>query len=387
MFGRGPGDWGASRLVRSRDLIASPLLERRRRRRARAGGAGDQPADAAIRGSELSMSTSRLTSLLAPDVVAATWLPFALPRGLGLARTHRFDCVITSGPPRSAHLVGLALRARGVPWIADFRDGWRFEAIRPHLSQAADRLDRRLEQLVATRADVVTAVTPGLTEDLVSRLGAHAVTVTNGFDPADVVTSTRDGPDLFSPERHSLLYTGSLRPTQFAPFARAFGALLKGRPELASRLEIAFVGPRWEGVGELAEEHGLAGVRWVPPVAREQVLRLQRKADSLLVLLEPDRPGLVTTKLYEYLAADRPMLVVGPDGDAAQVLAEAGGGFCVPAVPEELSWALDRLLAGEPPPPGSAGRNAYSYPQIAARMAEQVEAAIARCAGHGSGQD
>jgi hypothetical protein len=138
------------------------------------------------------------------------------------------------------------------------------------------------------------------------------------------------------------------------------------------------VGPRWEGVQELADEHGLTSIRWVPSLPRPEVLALQRSADSLLVLLEPERPGLITTKLYEYLAADRPMLVVGPEGDATTLLEDTGGAFSIRATPEQLSRGFEKLLAGDAPPPGRAGRDAYSYPQIAARMMEQVEVAIAR---------
>ena len=187
MFGRGPGHWGAARVVRTRDVMASPLLEQRRRRRSRNGSAAAAPAETEVR-------DSRLSGLFVPDVSAATWVPFALPRALELTARHRFDCVVTSAPPRSTHLLGLALHARGLPWVADFRDGWTFEAVRPEFAPLADRLDRWLERLVAVRADVVTTVTPSLTEDLSTRLGARAATVTNGFDPAEGATSAAPTP-------------------------------------------------------------------------------------------------------------------------------------------------------------------------------------------------
>ena len=62
-----------------------------------------------------------------PDLAVGTWLPFALPRALSLARKGDFDVVLTTSPPQSAHLVGLALARRGLPWIAELRDGWTFE--------------------------------------------------------------------------------------------------------------------------------------------------------------------------------------------------------------------------------------------------------------------
>lgn len=375
MFGRGSGHWGASRVIRTRESLASPLLEKRRRWKLRLA----RPAaakESATTGSE--MRESRLTHLVPPDVAALTWIPFALPRALRLASSGRYDCVITSGPPPSTHLIGLALHARGLPWIADFRDGWNFEQPgRPPLVAPAAWLDRHLERLVASRADLVTTVTPRLTEDLTSRLGARAVTVTNGFDPAETVSASSDGARLLSADRHSMLYTGSLYPARFAPFAHALATVLRDRPELADRLEVVIAGPRWEGVADVACQERLASVRWEPSLPRPEVLRLQRQADSLLVLLEPDRPGLVTTKLYEYFGATAPVLLFGPPGDAAEILADAGGGFSFAPTAAGLASALDRLMAGDPPPEGVNGREAYTYPRIAERMAEQIELAIA----------
>ena len=114
--GDGPIE-GAAAVVRTGDLMLTPLNWRRRHFRAFAGeqiGGYVQP--------------SVLERVVVPDVALATWLPYALPRALRLGRG-RFDVVVTSAPPQSAHLVGLALKRRGLRWIADFRDGWRFE---PH---------------------------------------------------------------------------------------------------------------------------------------------------------------------------------------------------------------------------------------------------------------
>ena len=380
MYGRGPARWGPARIVRTRDAIASPVLELRRRLRSQAAvPPGTDAATGDRNGAQTAgeIRTSRWTSFVVPDAAVATWLPFALPRALELNARHGYDCVITSAPPRSTHLIGLALQAAGLPWIADFRDGWNFEVVRPELAPPAAWLDRRLEQLVATRADVATAVTSSVTGDLVSRLGARAATVSNGFDPAEVIDDPGGSSELLAPDRHSVVYTGSLYPTRFAPFARALAAVERDHPELASGMEIVIVGPSWEGVRELAEAEQLSMVRWSPPLPRGEILRLQRQADSLLMLVEPERPGMATTKLYEYLAAERPVLAVGPEGEASRILAETGGGLSSPATPESLAAALARLLAGEAPSADGAAREAYAYPRIAARMAEQVESAIA----------
>ena len=94
---------GAERLVRTRDVLSSRLNWRR--------GHFD-----AIQGRQqgAASGSSALESIVVPDLGLVGWLPFALPRALSLARSQRFDCVITTSPPQSAHLAGLAVQRAGV---------------------------------------------------------------------------------------------------------------------------------------------------------------------------------------------------------------------------------------------------------------------------------
>jgi hypothetical protein len=112
--GSGPIE-GAAHVVRTRDLLVSRLNWRRQNFASLTEGGGSYAA-----------APSPITAWLVPGVETVSWLPFALPRAAGLVRHQRVDCVITTAPPFAGHLVGLALHARGVPWVADFRDGWRF---------------------------------------------------------------------------------------------------------------------------------------------------------------------------------------------------------------------------------------------------------------------
>jgi glycosyltransferase involved in cell wall biosynthesis len=110
---------------------------------------------------------------------------------------------------------------------------------------------------------------------------------------------------------------------------------------------------------------------------RDQALALQRAADALLLLASPQRTQLLNFKLFEYLAAGRPILALAAGTEAGRVVEETGGG----AVPADdvaaIVGALRRLVAGglTPPAPGVSG--AYSYPSVAERMAEVAEAAVA----------
>ena len=87
------------------------------------------------------------------------------------------------------------------------------------------------------------------------------------------------------------------------------------------------------------------------------------------------RRGEATGKLFEYLGAERPVLVLGDDSEAARIVREAGAGLAAPSAdPEAIAAALERLPETAPP----AAPPAYSYPELARRFAELVELARER---------
>src|SRR5436190_1355490 len=93
--GRGPVP--GARVVRTRDAMVSTLNWRRESFAALAGGSDDRGYEA---------RPSRLASLFVPDLAVAGWLPFVLQRMRALAVD--VDAVVTTSPPHSGHLVGLA---------------------------------------------------------------------------------------------------------------------------------------------------------------------------------------------------------------------------------------------------------------------------------------
>jgi glycosyltransferase involved in cell wall biosynthesis len=364
---------GATRTIRTRDLMVSPLNWRRANFEA-VTGSGDAGYDA---------TPSVFASLVVPDLELVGWLPFALPRALGIARRERIDCVITSSPPHSGHLVGLALQARGVPWVADFRDGWRFEPTRPRFPLAAQRgLDAGLERLVARRADAVVGVTPPITDDLRDRLGADAITITNGFDPGETPRPPEDWRPPLAEDRHSLVYTGSLSyaGNSAEPLLRALDILAAEEPAVRDRLEVVVAGPVTSTEREALERRD--GVQVLGRLDRQRTLTLQRAGDSLILFALDHRPSVATGKLYEYLAADRPILVVGARSVAAEIVRSTGAGSCVPADdPPAIARALATLVRANGAQRGGDRAlilERYGYQSLARQMAERVETAIAR---------
>lgn len=361
---------GAARLVRTRDVLSSRLNWRR--------GHFD-----AIQGRQqvAASASSPLESLVLPDLGLVGWLPFALPRALALARRQHFDCVITTSPPQSAHLVGLALRRTGIPWVADLRDGWTFDPPRgPWPTSLQYAADRALEEAVLGRADRIVAVTAPIADDLAERLGREVAVITNGFDPEETESGAAPVNGLLTAGRHSLVHTGRAGVAGRSPRSLVEGLveLRRGWPEAAERLEVVFAGPTTAEERALLADERLGGMaRSVGTLERPLALALQRAADSLLVVAEgASLRSVATNKLFEYLAAGRPVLVLGEGSEAARIVHEARAGIVAPGSdPVAVAAALRRLVAGEIQPSG-AGLDGFAWPLLAERFEEEIERAV-----------
>jgi glycosyltransferase involved in cell wall biosynthesis/SAM-dependent methyltransferase len=348
---------GAAEVIRTGDLLSSRLNWRRGHFQALSGNAAAGYA-----------RPSRLEAVAVPDLAVLTWMPAALLRAFRL-RGRRFDCVITSSPPPSTHVVGWALQKRGSCWIAELRDGWTFEPPRPAWPFGLQRCaDRALERSLLKHADAVVAVTDPIVEDARRRLGVDAHLITNGFDPESV--PKQPDADTFTAGKHSLLHTGriALARSSPRPLLEALRRLRTSAPATSEQLEVVFAGPL------SAEEHDELGapdlrgsVRVLGPVPHDRALGLQRGADSLLVITEgAQRRSVATGKLFEYLAAARPILVLGAGTEAARIVEEAGAGFAAPAdEPDAIADALRRLVEETPAAAAPEAVERYSYPALA----------------------
>lgn len=375
--GSGPID-GAARVVRTRDVMASQLNWRKSGFEALLGQAnGDQPASVAA------PPPSKLEDVVVPDLALVGWLPFALPAALRVAQQERPDVVWTTGPPPSTNFVGLALQRRlGLPWIADIRDGWRFERNHGDFPLAPQRaLDAYLDRTLTRAADRVTAVTQPIAHDAHERLGAaHATAISNGFDLEELDDLAGPPPDgLLDPQRHSLLYTGRLGYVKRSPAALLAGlrALKAEHPQIAQRIEVLFAGPLEDDERAQIEDPELSGMtRVLGSLDRETTMRLQRATDTLL-LITTGNPSETGQKLFEYLAADRPVFVVGDRTEAARIVTAAKAGSTAPMEdPSAIARALAELVEGrvEIAPGGVAER--FHYAALAEELEAEIEAAI-----------
>jgi glycosyltransferase involved in cell wall biosynthesis len=280
--------------------------------------------------------------VLVPDA-SAPFLLTAVPAAIRLVRRHGIDVVVTSSPPGSVNLVGAAVkRATGARWVADLRDSLLSH---PHRRQDV-RGERRVARLVARRADAIVCVSPAAVEEMRALSPAGPVElIDHGADFDDF-----DGLEYRRTERFRITHTGTIFGRRDPkPFLRA---LARAEADVVAR----FVGDFREADRATIDELGLGErVELVPYLPRREALALQRDSDALLLLI-PAGEGrgrfVVSTKVFEYLAAGRPILASVPeDGAAAALLRETGTGTVVPpddvdAIAEALSALVGRWRDG-----------------------------------------
>jgi glycosyltransferase involved in cell wall biosynthesis len=318
--------------------------------------------------------------VLVPDE-NVSWNVTAVPAAIRIARREGIDVVITTSPPTSVHLIGAAVkRATGARWIADLRDSIganphrRFES---RLVRAKEATGEGVARLVARYADAVTAVTAPIGEEL-RELGARRVeTIPNGSDFEDFA-----GLEYRPGRRFRLTHTGSFFGKRSPrPFLEALAA---SDVDIVAR----FVGDFRAADREWALDLGLGDrLELHPYLPRRRVLELQRDSEALLLLI-PESGGrgraVLSAKVFEYIAAERPILAaVPPDGAAADLIRETGTGIVVP--PDDVDGIRDALVRLESDWRGGKLNGTLLSPEVRRRVSRQARseelAALARSLG------
>lgn len=325
----------------------------------------------------------RLT-LYVPDAKIC-WLPFAVRAGRRIIDAHKPDIILSSAPPPTVHLIAARLARRyGRKWIADFRDPWT----KIHYYQAHARffisrkLDALLERRVLDRADRVISVGASLLRGLKRGDEDDKYRVLyNGFDSDDFAAANGGS----APATFSIVYTGNLKANQNpAALWQALRELCEASSEFAAQLRLVFAGYVHQEVKKALQEFVLLEYAHFPGyTSHHGAIDIMRSAAALLFIVpdSPDNKGILTGKLFEYLAAGRPLLAIGPvDGDAAALLREVRGGEMLsPHESGAIRRRIEQLyglwqegrLASEAPDAASVSR--YDRRSMAAELAAMMD--------------
>ncbi|MHB9142154.1 MAG: glycosyltransferase [Paludibacter sp.] len=248
-------------------------------------------------------------------------------------KSNPVDAIITTGPPHSMHLIGLGLKSSfpSLPWIADFRDPWTnvyyFKDLK--ISWFANSVHKRLEKKIIRNADCVLVVSRGMKDEFELLNPKKIEIITNGFDQDDIPEAK-----LTLDQKFSISHIGLLTERQNPHILwKVLSEICETNSEFKSDLRIQLIGKIDFSVLDSIQKSGLQEqLIKIPYLPHDEAIAKQQSSQVLLLLLlnQAGTKAILTGKLFEYLAAKRPVLAIGStDGDASAVLKQTGSGFMV----------------------------------------------------------
>ena len=237
------------------------------------------------------------------------------------------DCIISSGPPHSLHLIGMALKEKlGIKWVADFRDPWTtihyHQSLR--LNKRAQKKHLKLESKVLNNSDLVVVTSARTKKEFQNITSVPIEVISNGYDILEKIEPNLDA-------QFSIAHIGSLLTNRNPELLWEILSELKDENKVFSKnLLIKLVGAVSEDVLESLAFFGLTeNYKTLGYVSHQEAIQIQHDAQVLL-LVEIDSPetkSIIPGKLFEYVAANRPILAIGPEGsDVEGIIKETNTG-------------------------------------------------------------
>jgi glycosyltransferase involved in cell wall biosynthesis len=314
----------------------------------------------------------------------AKYLPWALPGIVRFARAQRCQLIYASAGPFSALLLADFLRrALNLPMVLDLRDPWSLEPnYRASWTATGLKTVQALEQtLFAHAAKVILNTQASYSAHVEHYLGAipaeRFMFLRNQFDP-DLYGPPGPVPSHSDPFR--IIYYGHLRPTKNAGlFLGALKRFITEHALAPGQLEFITLGEvtpadaeTWRALGlePYIRQHGWLSFPDSPS--------LLGTADVLLDLMGPNHGLQISGKIYDYLAAGRPILSISPNTELDAVFAETGAGERVDLSEDAIVAALNRRFARPKFAPDSKGLQHYTAAAASATLARVFDGACGR---------
>ena len=318
-------------------------------------------------------------------------------------------------PYATAHAAARLSRELNRPWVADLQDPWALDEMWLYPSGLHRARDARRMRSLLDTATAIVMNTPEAAVRVRRRFPDLADRVTdaipNGFDPADFAGM---GPGERTPGVFRIVHTGTMHTeaglqlrrkgrarrllggmpvpgVDFLPRSHVFlleavDRLTARDPQLRSQIQVDFAGALTETDRQIACRSPVA--RLHEYLSHAETIALALSADLLFLPMHDlpvgDRAGLVPGKTYEYLGAGRPILAAVPDGDARDLLAEAGNAFfCRPSDVSAMAAILEtRIMEWRRGIPAPAPRpdvvERYERRRQTAQLASILDGAVAR---------
>jgi len=238
--------------------------------------------------------------------------------------------MLISGSPFQLFKFGYLLKKQfNIKWIADYRDDWNTNEL-AHNSMSkkfVQFLSKPMERKWVNSASFFVSVSDHYVKKISGLIPAvPGYTILNGYLENNYSQLEKQRAELFT-----IAYVGSLYPNQpIEIFLNGFKKFIDNNKGIKCRL--CFVGLMAQPVGLSRVENLIKGyeeyVSYTERVDKATAISIQNKATALLLCSHKNIKGTPGSKLYEYIALQKPVLVCPSDGEIVEeTLTETGQGL------------------------------------------------------------
>lgn len=240
------------------------------------------------------------------------WTSFAVKKGKEIIPKEKIDVIVSSSSPVTSHIISKKLKEiTGVPWVGDLRDLWT-QNHNYQYPKLRKFFETRLEKRTLGAASALTTISVPLVGHLKSRYSDKSITsIPNGFDPEII-----NDPSEPVTKKFTISYTGTIYYEKQDP-TKLFAALRElideGNVDPA-RIDVRFYGVPQGWLEAEIEKYNLQGVATqYGTLSRPDSFKKQRESQVLMFYgwEDPKEEGVFPIKMFEYLAARRPILATG----------------------------------------------------------------------------
>lgn len=325
------------------------------------------------------LANAIFSRLLAPVGLDYFWARAATRRALAVVRGKPGGAgdgvVIATSPPHAALIAGARIARRlGWPLVLDYRDPWSaYDWPEWHRSGLAQKLGRRIEAHLVRRSAARVLNTPSMRQWFERTFPAAAAdrnfVIPNGFDAvARQAEPPADG-------TLHIVHAGDIYGSRsLVPLLQAIERLSRRRPQRP--ILLTNYGPLPPRERRRILEAGLTQfLEERPRVPFAQLFAELQRAHLLLAVVSEHMTYSTPYKVYDYMAAGRPILALAPPEAALhELIAESGAGESAgPQDIDEMERTLEKMLLA-PPRPNDTRIDRYRWVNLAEQYRAVIEA-------------
>ncbi len=282
------------------------------------------------------------------------WLPKLIKAGRKAISEQDYDLIYVSLGPFSSGLGAYALsRESDIPLALDLRDYWTL--LSDYNLQGA--LNRKFSQIwektIYRHASLIVTATEGIGTAAAGAFGTDlqekTITAYNGWDESDFA----ELPEAEPSSGFSFAYFGNIYARRSLRHFYAALKRLRAENALPQNTRVQLYGNFFRETLEEIANSGIADmIDLIPQLSHREALDAMQNSDALLLIVNSSSPrGTLTSKIFEYLRAQKPIMAMVPShGEAPDLHRKCGHELiCAMESTDSIHHCLKRLFAGETP--------------------------------------